>query len=78
VLPPAWPTHSRSSRLTLCWNVEVFEAMPRLVALVKRREFQNDALIALTARHHGATIVTRDRVDFELLARKLHPALVLL
>jgi len=24
----------------------------------KRREFQNDALIALTARRHGATIVT--------------------
>jgi predicted nucleic acid-binding protein len=37
----------------------------------KRRDFQNDALIALTARRHGATIVTADRTDFELLAREL-------
>lgn len=33
----------------------------------KRRDFQNDALIALTARRHGATIVTANRSDFELL-----------
>jgi predicted nucleic acid-binding protein len=38
--------------------------------VAKRREFQNDALIALTARRHGATIVTRNRGDFELLERK--------
>ena len=37
----------------------------------KRRDFQNDALIALTARRHGATVVTADRVDFELLAREI-------
>jgi predicted nucleic acid-binding protein len=37
----------------------------------KRREFQNDALIALTARRHGSTVVTRNRTDFELLERKL-------
>jgi predicted nucleic acid-binding protein len=37
----------------------------------KRREFQNDALIALTARHHGATIVTANRSDFELLQAEL-------
>ncbi len=37
----------------------------------KRRDFQNDALIALTARHHGATVVTADLSDFELLAREL-------
>ncbi len=37
----------------------------------KRRDFQNDALIALTARRHGATIVTADRSDFELLAKEL-------
>lgn len=37
----------------------------------KRRDFQNDALIALTARRHGATIVTADRADFQLLAGKL-------
>jgi len=37
----------------------------------KRRDFQNDALIALTARHHGATIVTADRVDFDLLAKEI-------
>ena len=35
----------------------------------KRREFQNDALIALTARRHGATLVTRNRADFSLLER---------
>lgn len=37
----------------------------------KRREFQNDALIALTARHHGATVVTANASDFVLLARTL-------
>lgn len=34
----------------------------------KRRDFQNDALIALTARRHGATVVTGNRRDFELLS----------
>jgi predicted nucleic acid-binding protein len=33
----------------------------------KRRDFQNDALIALTARRNGATVVTADKEDFELL-----------
>ena len=37
----------------------------------KRRDFQNDALIALTARRQGATIVTADRNDFDLLAKEL-------
>jgi predicted nucleic acid-binding protein len=37
----------------------------------KRRDFQNDTLIALTARRHGATIVTADRADFGLLAEVL-------
>ena len=37
----------------------------------KRREFQNDALIALTARRYGATIVTANAADFALLARRL-------
>ena len=37
----------------------------------KRRDFQNDALIALTARRHGATVVTADVADFELLTREL-------
>jgi predicted nucleic acid-binding protein len=37
----------------------------------KRRDFQNDALIALTARRRGATVVTANRDDFELLSRKL-------
>jgi predicted nucleic acid-binding protein len=37
----------------------------------KRRDFQNDALIALTARRHGATVVTANRSDFELLGKKL-------
>ena len=34
----------------------------------KRRDFQNDALIALTARRHGATVVTANHADFELLS----------
>ncbi len=34
----------------------------------KRREFQNDVLIALTARQHGAAVVTTNRRDFELLS----------
>lgn len=34
----------------------------------KRRDFQNDALIALTARRYGAAVVTANRADFELLA----------
>jgi len=37
----------------------------------KRRDFQNDALIALTARRHGATVVTADGADFEILANEL-------
>ncbi len=37
----------------------------------KRREFQNDALIALTARRHGATVVTHNRGDFELLTERI-------
>ncbi|HWP60294.1 MAG TPA: type II toxin-antitoxin system VapC family toxin [Candidatus Acidoferrales bacterium] len=37
----------------------------------KRRDFQNDALIALTARRYGATVVTADYSDFELLRAEL-------
>ena len=37
----------------------------------KRREFQNDALIALTARRHGATVVTTNHRDFILLRDRL-------
>ena len=37
----------------------------------KRREFQNDALIALTACRHGATVVTANAGDFSLLSREL-------
>jgi len=40
----------------------------------KRRDFQNDALIALTARGHGATVVTADCADFEILSRVLRIA----
>jgi predicted nucleic acid-binding protein len=37
----------------------------------KRRDFQNDALIGLTALRHGATVVTANHADFELLAREI-------
>lgn len=37
----------------------------------KRRDFQNDALIALTARRYGATVVTANRRDFGLLSQAL-------
>jgi predicted nucleic acid-binding protein len=37
----------------------------------KRRDFQNDALIALTARRHGATVVTANLEEFELLSKAL-------
>ena len=36
----------------------------------ERREFQNDALIALTALRHGAVVVTTNVTAFELLARE--------
>jgi predicted nucleic acid-binding protein len=42
----------------------------------KRRDFQNDALIALTARRHGATVVTADTKDFDLLAKELRIAVL--
>ena len=42
----------------------------------KRRDFQNDALIALTARRHGAAVVTADNRDFDLLARELRIAVL--
>lgn len=37
----------------------------------KRRDFQNEVLIALTARGHGATVVTANRADFEILGKRL-------
>ncbi len=37
----------------------------------KRREFQNDALIALTARRHGAAVVTSNHADFGFLERRV-------
>src|SRR5262245_13670819 len=42
----------------------------------KRRDFQNDALIALTARRHGATVVTANSADFELLRSELGISIV--
>jgi len=42
----------------------------------KRREFQNDVLIALTARGHGATVVTANRGDYEILAKRLGVAVL--
>jgi predicted nucleic acid-binding protein len=43
----------------------------------KRRDFQNDALIALTARGHGATVVTANRGDFEILGKRLGVPMVI-
>jgi predicted nucleic acid-binding protein len=37
----------------------------------KRRDFQNDALLALTARRSGATVVTANGSDFDLLRQQL-------
>jgi predicted nucleic acid-binding protein len=42
----------------------------------KRRDFQNDALIALTARRHGATVISANRDDFELLGKTLGVAVL--
>lgn len=42
----------------------------------KRRDFQNDALIALTARRHRATVVTANRTDFDLLSREVGVAVL--
>jgi len=44
----------------------------------RRQAFQNDALIALTARRHGATIVTADRSDFELLRADVRVGVVII
>ena len=43
----------------------------------KRRDFQNDALIALTARSHGATVVTANHQDFGILCRTLRVAVLI-
>src|SRR2546427_39871 len=37
----------------------------------KRRDFQNDALIGLTARRQGAVVVTANWRDFDVLAEEL-------
>jgi predicted nucleic acid-binding protein len=37
----------------------------------KRREFQNDVLLALTARGRGALVVTSKRADFQRLERRV-------
>jgi predicted nucleic acid-binding protein len=36
-----------------------------------RREFQNDALLALTTRRYGALLITSNRSDFQLLERRV-------
>ncbi len=37
----------------------------------RRRDFQNDVLIGLTARRYGATVVTTNRADFELISKEV-------
>ncbi len=53
------------------WERGLFEREMSL-----RRDFQNDSLIALTARRHGATVVTANRADFTLLASALRISLL--
>lgn len=42
----------------------------------KRRDFQNDTLIALTARGHGATVITANGAEFDLLGGTLRVPIV--
>jgi predicted nucleic acid-binding protein len=65
---------------TIRWKPSVADWWRRLIRNIgdsegwdinKRRDFQNDALIALTARSHGATVVTANSSDFELLRSEL-------
>jgi predicted nucleic acid-binding protein len=37
----------------------------------RRRDFQNDVLIGLTARRYGATVVTTNRFDFKLVSKEV-------
>jgi len=37
----------------------------------RRRDFQNDVLIGLTALRYGAIVVTTNRADFELIANEV-------
>ena len=37
----------------------------------KRREYQNDALVALSVRRRGGLLVTANRTDFQFLERRL-------
>jgi predicted nucleic acid-binding protein len=37
----------------------------------KKRAFQNDVLIGLTARRHGALLITSNRADFERIAEEV-------
>ncbi len=53
------------------WERGLFEREMSL-----RRDFQNDSLIALTARRHGATVVTANRADFTRLAPALRISLL--
>ena len=41
----------------------------------KRRELQNDCLIALTARRHGAIVLTADTADFRLISSRVEFAM---
>ena len=50
---------------------------PLLIPGDKRQEFQNDALIALSAERQGAAIVTSNQKDFDLLGSELKVSLVL-
>jgi len=43
----------------------------------KRQEFQNDTLIALSARRYGTAIITANRIDFELLAKEFRVRILL-
>lgn len=49
-----------------CWTP--FSARIRLPSLEKLREVHFDVLIVLTARFHGARLVTSNRADFEMIS----------
>ena len=53
------------------WTTDLEDRRCRAWDPRRRRDFQNDVLIGLTARRHGATVVTTNRADFELISKEV-------